>query len=285
MRVFVTGATGFIGRALVPRLHREGHTVVAWVRSETRARDVLGAEVETVSASADVTELSRIVAGCNAIVNLAGEPLMGGRWTAARRRVLESRREDLTARLGQAVAIAHRRPSVLVSGRAVGYYRDRGSETLAEASSPGGDYLETLSHRWETASQSAAGLGLWVVHLRTGVVIGGDGGALGTMLPPFRVGAGGPVGSGRQYFPWIHLHDLVSIVAAALDDDRYEGAVNGVAPDQVTSREFARALGRVLRRPAVLPVPALALRVVFGEAAVVLLASQRVAPRALQVAG
>jgi uncharacterized protein len=183
------------------------------------------------------------------------------------------------------VAIASRRPSVLVSGSAVGYYGDRGAAMLDETAAPGGDFLAGLCQRWEGAAREAEALGMRVVRLRTGVVLGRDGGALSSMLPPFRIGAGGPVGSGRQYFPWIHLHDLVGVMATAIRDERYEGAVNGVAPEQVTSRDFARALGRVLHRPAILPVPALALRTIFGEAAVVLLASQRVAPRALQTLG
>jgi uncharacterized protein (TIGR01777 family) len=285
MRVFIAGATGFIGRALVPRLHREGHTVVAWVRSEQRARNVLGAEVETLSTSVDLPELARTLAECDAVVNLAGEPLMGGRWTDARRRLLESSRIDVTERIVHALATARRRPAVLVSGSAVGYYGDRGADTLDEMSPPGRDFLASLCQRWETAALEAEALGIRVVRLRTGVVLGRDGGALASMLPAFRIGAGGPVGSGKQYFPWIHLHDLVGIIAAALGDERYAGAINGVAPEQATSRDFARALGRALRRPAFLPLPALALRAIFGEAAVVLLASQRVAPRALQALG
>jgi ligand-binding SRPBCC domain-containing protein len=170
---------------------------------------------------------------------------------------------------------------VLVSGSAVGYYGDRASEVLSEDAAPGNDFLAQLCRDWEAAAHPAEGLGLRVVMLRTGVVLGRDGGALAQMLPPFRLGAGGPVGSGRQYLPWIHLHDLVAIIAAALVDERVRGPVNGVAPEPVTSREFATALGRALHRPAILPTPAFALRVIFGEAATVLLGSQRVEPAAL----
>ena len=282
MRVFVTGASGFIGRALIPRLQRDGHTVVAWVRSPARARGLLGVEVELVQADAAPDALVGAIERADAVVNLAGEPLMGGRWTAARRAVLEESRITVTEQLVRAMAEAKIRPRVFVSGSAVGYYGDRADERLTEASSGGDDFLARLCRRWESAAQDAERLGARVVLLRTGVVLGRAGGALAQMLPPFQLGVGGPVGSGTQYLPWIHLHDLVKIIAVALVDDRYRGPVNGVAPEQATSRTFARALGRALHRPALLPVPALALKAIFGEAATVLVASQRVDPRVLR---
>ena len=282
MRVFVTGATGFIGRALVPVLQREGHQVVAWVRSDERARNLLGADVERIQASPGVDALKAALSGCDAVVNLAGESILGGRWTEARRRVLADSRVLFTTELVQAIAATSPRPRVLVSGSAVGHYGDRASEVLNESSSPGSDFLARLCLDWEAAARRAETFGLRVVLLRTGVVLGRDGGALAQMLPPFRFGAGGPIGSGRQYTPWVHLHDLVQVIATALVDERYRGPVNGVAPEEATGREFARALGRALHRPAVLPVPALALRLIFGEAASVLLGSQRVEPQKLK---
>jgi hypothetical protein len=284
MRVFVTGATGFIGRALIPRLQRDGHAVVASVRAPARARGLLGAEVELVHAETAPDGLVAAIEGSDAVVNLAGEPLMGRRWTAARRAVLEKSRIKVTEQLVRAMAEAKTRPRVFVSGSAVGYYGDRADERLTEASSGGDDFLAQLCRRWEHAAQDAerVGVGVRVVLLRTGVVLGRAGGALAQMLPPFQLGVGGPIGSGTQYLPWIHLHDLVKIIAVALVDDRYRGPVNGVAPEQATNRTFARALGRALHRPAMLPVPALALKAIFGEAATVLLASQRVEPRALE---
>ncbi len=282
MRVLVTGATGFIGRALVPALAREGHTVVAWVRSVARARDRLGAGIETVDAASGRGGLTAGLERCDAVVNLAGEPLLGGRWTPARRASLHQSRAGVTADLVSAIATARHRPGVLVSGSAVGYYGDRADEILTEDSAPGSGFLADLCRDWEAEAGKAEALGLRVVLVRTGVVVGRDGGALAQMLPAFRLGAGGPIGSGRQYLPWIHLHDLVALVVVALDDDRWRGPVNGVSPKPVTSRDFARALGRALRRPAILPTPALALRVLFGQAAAVLLASQRVVPAALE---
>jgi hypothetical protein len=282
MRALVTGATGFVGRALIPRLQRDGHAVVAWVRSPARARGLLGADVELVHADTAPDRLVAAIEGSDAVVNLAGEPLMGRRWTTARRAVLEKSRINITEQLVQAMAEAKTRPRVFVSGSAVGYYGDRADERLSEASSGGDDFLARLCRRWEHAAQDAERLGVRVVQLRTGVVLGRAGGALAQMLLPFQLGVGGPVGSGTQYLPWIHLHDLVKIIAVALVDGRYRGPVNGVAPEQATSRTFAHALGRALHRPAMLPVPALALKAIVGEAATVLLASQRVEPRALE---
>src|SRR4051812_4973627 len=278
MRIFVTGATGFIGRALVPRLQRDGHSIVVWARSDTRAMALLGADVDVVSTTGGDEALVAALSRCDAVVNLAGEPLLGARWTAARRRVLRASRIDVTTRLVSAIEQASPRPRVLVSGSAVGYYGDRGDELLDESSAPRDDFLSRLCQDWEAAAQRASALGVRVVLVRTGVVLGRAGGALSQMLPPFEFGAGGPIGSGRQYFSWIHLHDLVDLIVAAIRDDRYQGAVNGVAPELVNSRTFAKALGHALHRPAIVPTPAVALRIIFGEAAVVLLASQRVDP-------
>ena len=285
MRVLITGATGFIGRALVPLLRREGHQLIALVRSVERARSLLGAEVEAVALSAGTHALREALERSDAVVNLAGESIMGGRWTEARRRALVQSRVQLTQQLVSAIAEAQPRPKTLISGSAVGYYGDRGSEILLESSPGSTDFLAQVCQDWEAAARLAEDSGLRVVTLRTGVVLGRDGGALAQMLLPFRLGVGGPVGSGRQYMPWIHLHDLVQVIAAALTDDRYKGPVNVAAPEQVTNRAFAKALGRALRRPAVLPAPALALRVIFGEAAGVLLGSQRIEPQRLRELG
>ncbi|HKB12183.1 MAG TPA: TIGR01777 family oxidoreductase [Vicinamibacterales bacterium] len=285
MRVLILGATGFIGRALVPRLRRDKHAIAAWVRSDARARSLLGAEVELVPASRGPAALVTALSSADAVVNLAGEPIIGRRWTAARRRVLEESRIGVTRELVQAIAAASPRPRVLVSGSAVGWYGDRGDERLTERSTAGDDFLARLCRAWENAAIAAEASGVRVVLLRTGVVLGRNGGALAQMLPPFRFGLGGPIGSGDQYFPWIHLHDHVSAIASMIADDRYRGPVNAVAPQEATSRTFAAALGRALHRPAILPTPALALRALFGEAATVMLASQRVEPAALKSHG
>lgn len=281
----MTGATGFIGRALVPALRRDGHTLVAWTRSESRARTVLGPEVEAVRASGGPNQMAAAVEGCDAVVNLAGEPILGRRWTAARRAALRESRVGLTAGLVRAVASASARPRVLVSGSAVGYYGDRGDEILAEDSPRGTGFLADLCEEWEEEANRAGALGVRVVTVRTGVVVGPGGGALVQMLPAFRLGLGGPIGSGRQYLPWVHVRDVAAIVVVALADDRLRGPVNGVGPNPATGGDFARAIGRALGRPAVLPVPSLALRAIFGQASEVLLSSQRVVPAALERIG
>jgi uncharacterized protein (TIGR01777 family) len=273
MRVLVTGATGFIGRALVPVLRRDGHTVVAWVRSEAQARGRLGTEVEMRPAASGIAGLTAALEQCDAVVNLAGEPIMGGRWTAARRRVLSDSRVAFTAQLVEALAAARRRPRVLVSGSAVGYYGDRADEVLTEDAAPGNDFLAKLCRDWEAAAHPAEGLGLRVVMLRTGVVLGRDGGALAQMLPPFRLGAGGPVGSGRQFWPWIHRDDWIALVRWAIATPAAAGALNATAPHPVTNAAFARALGRAMHRPSFMPAPGFALRLLLGEMADALLLS------------
>jgi uncharacterized protein (TIGR01777 family) len=285
VRVFVTGATGFIGQALVARLRNDAHSVVAWVRSPARAQNLLDPEVEIVTGDAASAAVTGALRGCHAVVNLSGEPLVGKRWTAARRVVLEQSRVQFTEALVNAMATHAGQPAVFVSASAVGYYGNRADEVLTEESSQGDDFLANLCSRWESAARLAeTKLASRVVILRMGVVLG-RGGALARMLPPFRLGLGGPIGSGRQYLSWIHGRDLVAFIATALNDERYRGPINLVAPEQATSREFARALGRAVKVPAIMPIPALALKAIFGEAASVLLDSQRVEPRILKSLG
>lgn len=278
--MLVTGATGFIGRALVAQLQSKGHSVVAWVRSDTHAISVLGAGVDIVSMAAGQEALVAALSGCDAVINLAGEPILGRRWTAKRRAQLRGSRVDLTEQLVAAVETANPKPRVLVSASAVGVYGDRGDELLTESSPPRDDFLSRLCQDWERAAQAASASGVRVVVVRTGVVLGRTGGALAQMTLPFKLGAGGPIGLGRQFFPWIHLDDIVALYVTAMEHDRYRGALNGVAPEVVRNRQFARALGAALHRPAFLPTPRFALRALFGEAATVLFASQRVEPQA-----
>lgn len=280
MRIFLSGATGFLGRALLLALRHRGHHVVAWVRDPERARDLLGAEAELLPVRADDGNLVAALERCEAVINLAGEPILS-RWSAARRAALRASRVDLTARLVRGLAACGRRPAVLLSGSAVGYYGDGGAEQLTETSGRGTGFLAELCADWEAAARAAEALGTRVVLLRTGVVLGLDGGALPTMLPPFRFGLGGRVGSGRQYMPWIHVEDWVRAVLFALENERVRGPLNLAASEATTNRDYTTALGRALGKPTPFPVPGFALKLLFGGAASLLLASQRVHPASL----
>jgi len=266
-RVLVAGASGLIGGALSAAVVAAGDEVVRWGRADRREA------------------LPGVLAGCDGVVNLAGAPILGRRWTEAQRLVLRRSRVEWTTALVKALAAANPRPQVLVNASAVGYYGDRGAETLAEDAPPGEGFLAGLCRDWEAAARGAEALGVRVVCLRTGVVLARNGGALRQMLPAFRLGLGGPIGDGRQYFPWIHLDDELAIIRAALGNAQWRGPLNAAAPEAVTSREFARALGRALHRPAIVPTPRAALRLLYGDAASVLFASQRVVPAALTAGG
>jgi uncharacterized protein (TIGR01777 family) len=269
MRVAVAGATGLIGRRLVAALLARGDSVVALSRDPARARAVLG--VEAGSASAPVS-------GFDAVVNLAGEPI-AQRWTPAAKEQIRASRVDGTARLVEALSAASPRPAVVVSASAAGYYGDRGDELLEESAAPGADFLADVCREWEKAALSATELGLRVALIRTGVVLDRAGGALAKMLPPFRLGLGGPVAGGGQWMAWIALDDLVGMYIAALSSDGWSGPVNACAPNAVTNAVFSRELGGAVHRPAVMPVPGFALRAMYGEMASVVLASQRMMPR------
>ncbi|HEY2436039.1 MAG TPA: TIGR01777 family oxidoreductase [Solirubrobacteraceae bacterium] len=275
MRVGVTGATGLIGSRLVAALRGRGDGVLALSRDPARASAQL--DVEAVKWDPTAPEADAL-SGLDGIVSLAGEPV-AQRWTDAAKERIRSSRVLATERLVEALARADPRPRVLVSASAAGYYGDRGATELEESAPPGDDFLASLCVEWERAADGAEALGVRVVKLRNGVVLDRRGGALRSMLPPFRAGVGGPVAGGRQYLPWVALDDAVGMFLAALTDGSWSGPVNASGPKAVTNREFVSALGRVLHRPAVVPVPALALRVLFGEMSSVLTASQRMVPR------
>jgi uncharacterized protein (TIGR01777 family) len=262
MDVTLTGAGGFIGQRLAEKLRSEGHRV----NPLSTRRDIAAAPP------------------CDAVVHLAGEPV-AQRWTeAARQRIRESR-IDGTRRLVDALARLDRRPSVLVSASAVGYYGSRGDEVLDETAPPGQGFLADVCVEWEREAQKAEAHGIRVVRLRIGVVLDRSGGALRKMLPAFKTGTGGRLGSGRHWMAWIHLSDLVRLISFALSEARLSGAVNAVAPNPVRNAEFTRQLCAALYRPAVVPVPPFALKLLFGEMASVLLDSQRAVPQAAQAVG
>ncbi len=276
--VLVTGATGFVGRQVCLRLAREGVRVIAWARSLEQARGSLGQGPELLSTDAAQRELVAALERCDAVIHLAGAGIFDRRWSAARKRELRASRVDTTNRLVEAIAQCRRKPA-LVSASAVGWYGPRGDEALDEDSAPGVDYLGGLCQAWERSALAARTHGVRVAIARIGIVLGLGGGALERMLPPFRLGLGGPLGSGRQWMSWIHAEDLVELLVRAARDERFQGVFNAVAPAPATNRDFTRALARALGRPAFLPAPGFALRLALGEAAGVLLTGQRVTPR------
>lgn len=287
MRVAVTGATGTIGRALCAALSERGDEAIALSRDPERARAVLGegagaaAWPDPASAPAPAGALS----GCDAVVHLAGEPV-AQRWTAAAKERIRASRELGTRNLVEGLRAAEPRPRVLVSQSASGYYGARGDEPVDESEPAAeGDFLAGVAAAWEREALRARELGMRVAVTRTGMVLSPSGGALARMLPPFRLGAGGPVAGGRQYVPWVHIDDVVGALLLCLDDERAAGPLNVSAPEPATNAELSRTLGRVLRRPAVVPVPALALRLLYGEMAQVVTTGVRAVPRRLEELG
>jgi uncharacterized protein (TIGR01777 family) len=282
MNVTVTGATGLIGRGLVRALRARGDDVTVLSRSPERAREALGVPAHAWS-PLDEPAPAVALEGRDAVVHLAGENV-AQRWTGASRRAIRDTRETGTRNLVAGLRTTRPAPGVLVSASAVGYYGRHGDEVVDEATPPGDDFLAGVCVAWEREAAAAAELGLRVVSVRTGVVLDKDGGALKKMLPPFRAGVGGPVASGEQYLPWIHARDLVRLYLAALDGGDWSGAVNATAPEPVTNREFSKRLGRALHRPAVAPVPAFALRLLYGDMAEIVTEGQRAVPkRALEL--
>jgi uncharacterized protein len=278
MQVLVTGGSGFIGRALCQQLLQAGHHPTVLTRDvHTAARRLPGVRLITA-----LDELER----ADAAINLAGESLTQVRWNDRRKQAFRDSRIGTTGRLLAWLEQRKTRPAVLVSGSAIGYYGPRGDTPLDETAAPGSDFAAHLCRDWEAEAIKAADLGLRVCLLRTGIVLAADGGALGKMLPPFRLGLGGPMGTGRQWMSWVHRADLVRLIIWLIErDDCSSGAYNATAPQPVTNREFAQTLGRVLRRPALLATPAPALKLMFGEMADLLLTGQRVVPQRAQAAG
>jgi len=282
MNVAITGSTGLIGSALVPRLTSRGHGVVRLVR---RTPAIASAE-RLARWNPDTGAVEPGLDGVDAVVHLAGESVAGGRWTEARKRRIRESRVPPTRKLCETLARQPTPPRVLLCASAIGYYGNRGDQVLREESAPGAGFLPEVCREWEAAAEPAVRRGIRVVHLRIGLVLSPKGGALAAMLPVFRLGLGGPVGSGAQWMSWIGMDDTLGAILHALMNEALAGPVNLVAPAPVTNREFARTLARVLRRPAIFPFPAFAARLVFGQMAdELLLASARVEPARLQATG
>ncbi|HEY1268510.1 MAG TPA: TIGR01777 family oxidoreductase [Candidatus Binatia bacterium] len=278
MKIVVAGGTGFIGAALIRSLQTRGHAVVLLTRTSAKALE----RSETVVWQPDASPRPRpalvaAVNGADAVVNLAGEPIAGQRWTRAQKARLRSSRIETTRTIVQAIADAQHKPRFLLNASAVGYYGPRGDEEVTEAEPPGKDFLAGLCREWEAEALRAEAHGVAVARLRTGVVLGKAGGALAKMIPPFKFFIGGPLGSGRQWMPWIHLEDEVGLIEHLLAASA-GGAVNATAPEPVRMKELCAALGKALGRPSWAPVPGFVLRLAFGEMADVLLTGQRAVP-------
>jgi uncharacterized protein (TIGR01777 family) len=280
MKILLAGGSGFIGHALRPQLEAAGHQVVSLVRRAARTPAEIFWQPET--GELDPAALT----GVDAVINLAGENIAGGRWTAGRRERIMRSRVDATRTLVVAIGKLAVKPRVFVSASAVGFYGNRGDEVLTEQSTIGLGFLPGVCLAWETHAEGAARNGVRTVLLRFGMVLGREGGALAKQLPLFRLGLGGPLGDGQQWVSWIAMDDLVAAVLAALTNEKLRGPVNVVAPHPVRNAEFTRILGEVLRRPAKIPAPPWALHLAFGDmASEVLLASTRVEPKALVKSG
>ena len=285
MKIVVTGATGLVGSALVPSLVAGGHSVVRLVRKQSDAGG--GANVTDAVWRPDRGEIdAAALAGCDAAVHLAGESISEGRWTEEKKRRIIESRERGTRLISETLARLDPSPRSLVSASATGFYGDRGDELLTEESTSGKNFVAHVCREWEAATEPARAAGIRTVMLRFGIVLAREGGALPKMMTPVKLGVGGKLGSGRQYYSWITIDDAVAAIRHALENEGVSGPVNAVSPQPVTNGEFTKALGRALGRPTLFAVPAFAARLAFGEMAdELLLASARVEPARLKATG
>ncbi len=283
MRVIITGATGFIGRALSRELATSGYEVVALSRSARRGREVLGGDVSIVEWDGKSAEGWDVYAeGARAIVNLAGDNISSGRWTQAKKKEILQSRLNAGKAVVEAVMQAQNKPAVVIQSSGIGYYGSAGDHLVDESSRRGSGFLSGVAEEWEASTKEVERMGTRQVIVRTGVVLGSDGGALPRLLTPFRLFVGGPPGGGKQWFPWIHLDDEVKAIRFLMEREDLSGPFNLCAPAPVTMRQFCRILGRVIGRPSWLPVPGFMLRLFLGEMArEVLLSGQRAVPKGL----
>ena len=282
-RILVSGVSGSIGTALLPSLASGGVEIARLMRVDSHVSPA--AAMVTIPWDPARPIAPEAVSGFDAVIHLAGESIVG-RWTAAKKTKIRDSRVVGTRNLAEALAQARNKPQLFVCSSAIGYYGDRGDEVLNEKSAPGTGFLAEVCREWEAATQPAADAGIRTVQIRTGVVLSRKGGALGKMLPAFRMGVGGRLGSGRQWMSWIDVEDVASAIHHILKTDQLQGPVNMVAPKPVTNTEFTETLASVLSRPAIFPVPAFAVKLAFGEMGeTVLLASQRVEPLRLAASG
>lgn len=286
LRIAITGASGFVGTKLVARLLARGHQVTALSRS-AGSRGSGGGIRWVAYDPMDGASYAKAFEGADAVIHLAGHGIFDGRWNAARMELIRTSRVEATRALVDGLRRMTKRPQVLVSASAVGYYGPRHpDEDLAESAAPGNDFLAEVCIGWEGEARMAEDLGVRVTNPRIGIVLGRGGGALASMIPPFKAFVGGPIGlTGKQPFPWIHLDDVVGLLVAMVENPAYRGPVNAVAPGLVNNKQFSTALGRALHRPAMLPTPGFAIRLLLGKVAQILTAGQRALPKAALAAG
>ncbi len=282
MKIAVTGATGFVGVKLVEQLHALGDRLVVLARDPQRANRQFPRQffpnIEVVGYTPfEIGDWAKAISGCDAVINLAGEPIAGVRWTKQRKQEIRDSRILTTKVLVEAIAKADVKPQTLISGSAIGYYGSSLDKSFDEDSDVGNDFLANVCKDWEAEAEKVTAMGVRLVKLRTGIVLG-MGGAIAKMLPIFQVGGGGKIGSGKQWFSWIHRDDLVSLIIYALTNPQLSGALNATAPQPVTNEDFTIAFAKAIKRPAFLPVPAAALILIYGEGASVLLDGQKVLP-------
>lgn len=281
MKILITGATGLIGQRLTQTLLEQSHLITALTRSPDRATKLLGPQVELLTSLEGLASLD----GFDAVINLAGEPIADKRWTTAQKQKLCDSRWQLTEKIAELIKASGQPPSVLISGSAVGYYGDQGQAVVTEDSSPHQEFTWQLCSRWETLALAAQSPHTRVCLLRTGVVLSREGGALAKMVMPFRVGVGGPFGDGQQYMPWIHIDDMLNAILFLLNQASLKGPFNMVAPTPVRNEQFSAQLAKVLHRPCFMRVPAVAVRCLMGESAVLVLGGQQAIPQRLIDAG
>lgn len=283
MKIAITGATGFVGSRLVERLVSQEHELIVLSRNTQRAQKVFPTtafkNLEIVGYTPTVSgDWQNAISGCDAVVNLAGESIAEGRWTPERKQEILNSRKLGTQKIVEAISNADPKPSVLVNASAIGYYGTSQTATFDETSSPGNDFLAQVTTEWESEAQKVTNSGVRLVILRFGIVLG-MGGALGKMITPFQLFAGGPLGDGKQWFSWIHLDDVVNLILQALNNSQMQGVYNATAPEPVRMSQFCNTMGQVMNRPSWLPVPGFALEAILGEAATVVLEGQQVIPK------
>ena len=281
MKTLITGATGFVGHQLAQKIPE---AIVAG-RSIEKLNKRFGSKREAREWDGSETAGTNLLEGIDTVYHLAGESIFHGRWSAAKKERIRASRVENTRNLVEMISKITNGPKTLICSSAVGYYGSRGDEKLTEQSTSGSDFLAQVCTDWEKEALKAEEYGVRVVLIRTGVVLGADGGALAQMLLPFKMGVGGRLGSGRQFMPWIHINDLINIMLYAKENVSFRGAINAVAPDPIRNSDFTRALAKALHRPAILPAPGFALKLLLGEFATVLLGSQCAIPEVLQQAG